>query len=88
MFMPRERLTSAKQTPGGVRLRPGWKWLFLVWALILASALEAIHDSTARQVVRRQFYAHTISEQDANVVLAHPARDVGQDLVTAVELDS
>src|SRR5690349_16897778 len=50
------------------------------------SSLVAVDDSPAGQVVWRQLHHDPVLGQDADVVLAHLAADVGQDLVAVGEL--
>src|SRR3954451_3195339 len=50
-----------------------------------SSSAVAVDDTTAREVVRRQLDLHAVARQDADVVPAHLARDVGQHLVVVVE---
>src|SRR5258705_12963640 len=45
----------------------------------------AVNDAPAREIVRRQLDLHAVAGQDADVVPAHLARDVGQHLVIVVE---
>ena len=45
----------------------------------------AVDDAPAREIVRRQLDLHAVARQDADVVPAHLARDVGKHLVVVVE---
>src|SRR5688500_1366335 len=47
--------------------------------------LHAIGDATLGQVVGGHFDLHLVAGQDADVVLAHPPGDVGNDLVAVLE---
>src|SRR6476469_1984035 len=49
--------------------------------------LVAVDDATPREVVRRELHHHAVLVEDPDVVLAHLAADVGQDLVTVAQLD-
>src|SRR6185295_3284469 len=49
--------------------------------------LQAVHDATAVQIVRRKLDEHSVSGQDADEVFAHLARDVRKNLVLVLELD-
>src|SRR3954471_22246518 len=51
------------------------------------SLLVPVDDPTPREVVRRELHHHAVLGEDPDVVLAHLAADVGQDLVTVAELD-
>src|SRR4051812_36003934 len=48
--------------------------------------LVPVDDPTPREVVRRELYHHAVLGEDPDVVLAHLAADVGQDLVPVAEL--
>src|SRR5436309_11622516 len=48
--------------------------------------LVAVDDPSPRQVVGRQLHCHLVAGQDLDEVHAHLARDVGQDLVTVLQL--
>src|SRR3954471_20387886 len=50
------------------------------------SLLVAVDDAAARQVVGRELHDHAVLGEDADVVLPHLAADVGQDLVTVLQL--
>src|ERR1700712_3428365 len=50
-----------------------------------ARSAVAVDDAPAREVVRGQLDLHAIARQDADVMPAHLARDVGQHLVIVVE---
>src|SRR5680860_1650416 len=52
------------------------------------SLLVPVGDPSPIQVVRGQLDLHAIARQDADVVPAHLARDVPEDLVVVVELDA
>src|SRR5215203_2472308 len=49
--------------------------------------LVAVDDAPAGQVVRRQLHHDAILRQDADVVLAHLAADVGEDPVSVGQFD-
>src|SRR5919197_2934285 len=49
--------------------------------------LVAVDDPATRQVVRRQLHHDPVVREDADVVHAHLAADVCQDLVAVLELD-
>src|SRR5579862_8162522 len=51
-------------------------------------SLEAIGDATFGQVVGCHFHQHLVAGKDADAVLAHAARRVGDDLVLVFELDA
>src|SRR4051794_33817631 len=48
--------------------------------------LVPVDDPTPREVVRRELHHHAVLGEDPDVVLAHLAADVGQDLVTVAQL--
>jgi glycosyltransferase involved in cell wall biosynthesis len=50
--------------------------------------LVAVGDAAAVEVVRRELDLDAVAGQDADVVAAHLARDVAEDLVVVVELDA
>src|SRR4051794_35831822 len=50
------------------------------------SLLVAVDDAAAGQVVGRELHDHAVLGEDADVVLPHLAADVGQDLVTVLQL--
>src|SRR5207248_3814590 len=47
-----------------------------------------VDDPAPREVVRRELHEHPVPGQDPDVVHPHLAGDVGEDLVTVVELDA
>src|SRR5439155_27136753 len=47
-----------------------------------------VDDPAPREVVRRELHEHPVTRQDPDVVHPHLAGDVGEDLVTVVELDA
>src|SRR3954452_21744742 len=49
--------------------------------------LVPVDDPTPREVVPRELHHHAVLGEDPDVVLAHLAADVGQDLVTVAQLD-
>src|SRR3954452_8409715 len=49
--------------------------------------LVPVDDPTPREVVRRELHHHAVLGEDPDVVLAHLAADVGQDLVPVAQLD-
>src|SRR3954447_24115071 len=51
------------------------------------SLLVPVDDPTSREVVRRELHHHAVLGEDPDVVLAHLAADVGQDLVPVAQLD-
>src|SRR6478609_7403132 len=52
------------------------------------SLLVAVDDPTSREVVRRQLHHHAVLGEDPDVVLAHLAADVGEDLVPVAQLNA
>ena len=50
--------------------------------------LVAVDDTSAFQVVRGQFHDDAVLGEDADVVLAHLATDVGENLMPVVKLDT
>src|SRR3954470_13336192 len=60
-------------------------------ALLLQSRPErllvAVDDASAGQVVGRELHDHAVLGQDADVVLAHLAADVGEHAVPVLQLD-
>src|SRR5438552_3130569 len=52
----------------------------------METSLEAVRDPAARQVVRRQLHLDLVARQDPDEVHAHLSRDVGQHLVTVLQL--
>ena len=50
--------------------------------------LVAVDDTSAFQVVRGQFHDDAVLGEDADVVLAHLATDVSENLVPVVQLDT
>jgi len=46
----------------------------------------SIDDSAPRQVVRRDLHQNSVSREDANKVKAHLSRNMGEYLVSVVEL--
>src|ERR1700739_235046 len=50
--------------------------------------LVPVHNAAPGQVVRRQLHDHPVLGQDADVVLPHLAADVGQPLVTILQLNA
>src|SRR5262245_32861397 len=58
------------------------------WIAMVRARSGAVDDAAARQVVRRHFDGHAVTRDDADEVLAHLAGDVGEDLVTALDLDA
>src|SRR5262245_13102591 len=52
-----------------------------------ARSLVAVDDPPARQVVRRQLDRHLVARQDLDEMHPHLARDVGQHLVSVLQLD-
>src|SRR3954453_10807854 len=54
----------------------GWLWVSLV----------AVDDATTGQVVRRELHHHAVLGEDPDVVLAHLAADVGENLVPVAQL--
>ena len=47
----------------------------------------AVSDPALGQIVGRHFNLDLVAGQDADVVLAHPAGDMGDDLVAILQLD-
>jgi hypothetical protein len=56
-------------------------------ARVFKNLLVAVNDPPAIQVVGTQLHGHAIAGQNADEVLAHPSRDMGQSLVIVLELD-
>src|SRR5680860_404913 len=52
------------------------------------SLLVPVGDAAAVEVIRGQLDLHAVARQDADVVPAHLAGDVPEDLVVVVELDA
>jgi hypothetical protein len=50
--------------------------------------LVAVDDPAACQIVGAQLYDHAVLGEDADVVLAHLAGDMGKNLVTVRQLDA
>src|SRR6478752_5380162 len=50
--------------------------------------LVAVDDPTPSEVVRRQLHHHAVLGEDPDVVLAHLAADVGEDLVPVAQLNA
>src|SRR3954463_14173453 len=57
-------------------------------SLAVPLLLVPVDDATAGQVVRRELNHDPVLGQDADVVLAHLAADVGENTVTVRELDA
>src|SRR6478752_1478823 len=55
-------------------------------ALSVGCLLVAVDDPTPSAVVRRQLHHHTVLGEDPDVVLAHLAAEVGEDLVPVAHL--
>src|SRR5690606_37454449 len=53
-----------------------------------APSLVAVGDATPGEVVGRELHLHPVTREDADVVHAHLAGDVGQHLVAVLELDT
>src|SRR4051794_4155937 len=51
-----------------------------------AALLVAVDDASAGEVVRAELDDHTVLGKDADVVLAHLPRDVGEHLVAVLQL--
>src|ERR1700751_3444225 len=67
----------------------GWSILFLLvggWFGLLL--LVSVHDAAPGQVVGRQLHHHPVLGQDADVVLPHLAADVGEYLVSVLQLNA
>src|SRR5437763_13685568 len=60
----------------------------LTEARTFISSTLSVGDSTASEVVGRQFHLHLVARKDADVVLSHLPRDLRQHLVPVVQLDS
>src|SRR5208282_2166508 len=52
------------------------------------ASLVTVHDAAAREIVRRKLHRDAISGKNANEVLAHLSRNVGQHLMLVFELDA
>src|SRR6476660_5075445 len=50
--------------------------------------LVAVDDPTSSEVVRRELHHHAVLGEDPDVVLAHLAADVGENLVPVAQLDA
>src|SRR4051794_2507986 len=50
--------------------------------------LVAVDDPTSGEVVRRELHHHAVLGEDPDVVLAHLAADVGENLVPVAQLDA
>jgi len=50
--------------------------------------LVAVNDAPTSQIIGRELNANPIAQEDADIVLAHPARDVGQYPMAIVELNT
>src|SRR4029450_1561880 len=51
-------------------------------------SLVAIGDATSTEVVGRELNLHLVAGEDADVIHAHLAGDVGQNLVAVLQLDT
>src|ERR1700758_1951305 len=51
-------------------------------------SLVSVHDAAPGQVVGRQLHHHPVLGQDADVVLTHLAADVGEYLVSVLQLNA
>src|SRR5438445_10174318 len=60
----------------------------LTEARTFISSTLSVGDSTASEVVGRQFHLHLVARKDADVVLSHLPRDLRQHLVPVVQLDA
>jgi hypothetical protein len=56
--------------------------------LLSSRLLVAVDDPAAGQVVGAQLHDHAVLGEDADVVLAHLARDVGENLVSVSQLNA
>ena len=56
--------------------------------IILSSLFESVRNSAAREIVRRQFHGHFITRQNSNEMHPHFSRDMGQYLMTIIQLNS
>ena len=54
---------------------------------MVALLLVPVRDATPGEVVGSEFHLHLVAGEDADVVHAHLAGDVGQDFVPVVERD-
>src|ERR1700720_3854665 len=50
--------------------------------------LVAIHNPPARQIVGRKLHGHAVTRKNANEILPHFSRDMGQHLMLVLELHS
>ena len=48
----------------------------------------AVSDAAFREVIGRHFYLHLVSGEDFDVVHAHLAGDMGDDLVSVFQFDA
>src|SRR3954447_955270 len=62
--------------------------LGLTFTVCAQSLLVPVDDATAGQVVGRELHDDAVLRQDADVVLAHLAADVGENAVPVGELDA
>src|SRR6476661_10854869 len=61
--------------------------LTFIWdSLSAVGSLVAVDDPTSGQVVRRELHHDPVLGEDPDVVLAHLAADVGENLVAVAEL--
>src|SRR3984957_20825232 len=58
------------------------------WDGLATISLEAVGDATFGQVVGRHFHQYLVAGKDADAVLAHASRRVGDDFVLVLELDA
>lgn len=49
--------------------------------------LGAVSNATAAEIVGGEFYSHPISGEDADIVLAHLSRDMGENNVPVIQLN-
>mgnify|MGYP003340292131 CR=1 FL=1 len=56
--------------------------------LLVRLSLVPVHDATAGEVIWRQFHDDAVVEEDADVVLPHLAADVGEHLVSVLQLNA
>ena len=54
---------------------------------VLARLLISVNNPSAIQIVRTQFHCHPIARKNADKILPHPSRNVGQHFVPAAALE-
>jgi len=67
--------------------QPRFSWALRTKQLKAYGSFIAVHDSAAIQVVGTQFHRYAVAGKNADKVLAHASRDMGQHLVIVLEFD-